>query len=447
MCGALTGCTPQERDRIRERLSSQKDFVYVRPAYQVLPEDVARVAALKLPAIVKELAMTKRGIIIFVGGTGTGKSTSLASMIGHRNANSRGHIITIEDPIEFIHQHNGCIVTQREVGIDTESFEIALKNTLRQAPDVILIGEIRTREVMDFAIAFAETGHLVLATLHANNANQALDRIIHFFPADRHGQLLMDLSLNLKGIVAQQLIPTPDGTARRACIEVLLNSPLVSDHIRKGEMHLLKELMKKSRELGMRTFDWALFELYNERHRTEQNQRGEPTTAAVLDELLREKGFQLPKEQLREAMRAMYAVTQTNWEAEQDAVPTLQELKRRGYRIGIISNAADDDNTQTLIDKARLRPYLEYIVSSAAFGKRKPDPSIFLSALDHFGIPAQEAVMVGDSFGADIVGAHRSGMQGIWITRRTHEAQEAGEAPAEAVVGTLAEIPGVLEGG
>ena len=191
----------------------------------------------------------------------------------------------------------------------------------------------------------------------------------------------------------------------------------------------------------------TLFELYNERHRTEQNQRGEPTTAAVLDELLREKGFQLPKEQLREAMRAMYAVTQTNWEAEQDAVPTLQELKRRGYRIGIISNAADDDNTQTLIDKARLRPYLEYIVSSAAFGKRKPDPSIFLSALDHFGIPAQEADMVGDSFGADNVGAHRSGMQGIWITRRTHEAQEAGEAPAEAVVGTLAEIPGVLEGG
>jgi len=218
---------------------------------------------LKLPEIIKDLAMTKRGIIIFVGATGTGKSTSLAAMIGHRNANSRGHIITIEDPIEFLHTHQGCIVSQREVGLDTESFEIALKNTLRQAPDVILIGEIRTREVMDFAIAFAETGHLVLATLHANNANQALDRIIHFFPADRHGQLFMDLSLNLRGVVAQQLVPTPDGKARRACIEVLLNTPLISDYIRKGEVHLLKELMKKSRELGMQTFDQALFDLYS----------------------------------------------------------------------------------------------------------------------------------------------------------------------------------------
>ena len=217
---------------------------------------------LKLPEIIKELAMTKRGVMIFVGATGTGKSTSLAAMIGHRNKNSRGHIISIEDPIEFIHQHQGCIVTQREVGLDTENFDIALKNTLRQAPDVILIGEVRTREVMDYAIAFAETGHLVLCTLHANNANQALDRIIHFFPADRHSQLLMDLSLNLRGIVAQQLIPTPDGQGRRACIEVLLNTPLIADHIRKGEMHVLKELMKKSREVGMQTFDQALFDLY-----------------------------------------------------------------------------------------------------------------------------------------------------------------------------------------
>ncbi|MFZ5756431.1 MAG: PilT/PilU family type 4a pilus ATPase [Pseudomonadota bacterium] len=217
---------------------------------------------LKLPEVIKELAMTKRGVMIFVGATGTGKSTSLAAMIGHRNKNSRGHIISIEDPIEFIHQHQGCIVTQREVGLDTDNFDVALKNTLRQAPDVILIGEVRTREVMDYAIAFAETGHLVLCTLHANNANQALDRIIHFFPADRHSQLLMDLSLNLRGIVAQQLIPTPDGSGRRACIEVLLNSPLVADHIRKGEMHLLKELMKKSRELGMQTFDQALYDLY-----------------------------------------------------------------------------------------------------------------------------------------------------------------------------------------
>ncbi|RYZ82871.1 MAG: PilT/PilU family type 4a pilus ATPase, partial [Moraxellaceae bacterium] len=210
----------------------------------------------------KDLAMTKRGIIMFVGATGTGKSTSLAAMIGHRNRNSRGHIITIEDPIEFVHQHSGCIITQREVGIDTQSFEVALKNTLRQAPDVILIGEIRTREVMDYAIAFAETGHLVLATLHANNANQALDRIIHFFEADRHGQLYMDLSLNLKGIVAQQLVPTPDGNARRACIEVLINTPLVSDYIRKGEIHEIKNVMKRSRELGMQTFDQALYDLY-----------------------------------------------------------------------------------------------------------------------------------------------------------------------------------------
>ena len=217
---------------------------------------------LKLPTVLKELAMTKRGIIIFVGATGTGKSTSLASMIGYRNHNSKGHIITIEDPIEFVHQHAGCIVTQREVGIDTDSFEVALKNTLRQAPDVILIGEIRSRETMDYAIAFAETGHLVLATLHANNANQALDRIIHFFEADRHSQLYMDLSLNLKALVAQQLIPTPDGNSRRAAIEILINTPLLADYIRKGEIHEIKDLMKRSRELGMQTFDQALFDLY-----------------------------------------------------------------------------------------------------------------------------------------------------------------------------------------
>lgn len=219
---------------------------------------------LRLPPILKDLAMTKRGLIIFVGATGTGKSTSLAAMVGHRNRNSKGHIITIEDPIEFVHQHQGCIVTQREVGIDTESFDIALKNTLRQAPDVILIGEIRSREVMDYAIAFAETGHLCLATLHANNANQALDRIIHFFPADRHNQLYMDLSLNLRGIIAQQLVPTPDGQGRRAAIEVLLNTPLMADHIRKGEVHLIKELMTKSVEQGMQTFDQALYDLYEQ---------------------------------------------------------------------------------------------------------------------------------------------------------------------------------------
>lgn len=225
---------------------------------------IPTVDELQLPPVLKDLAMTKRGIIIIVGATGTGKSTSLASLIGYRNQNSKGHIITIEDPIEFIHEHQGCIITQREVGIDTDSYEIALKNTLRQAPDVILIGEIRSRETMDYAIAFAETGHLVFATLHANNANQAIDRIIHFFEADRHRQLFMDLSLNLKAVVAQQLIPTIDGQSRRAAIEVLINSPLISDLIRKGEINEIKDLMKRSRELGMQTFDQALFDLYKQ---------------------------------------------------------------------------------------------------------------------------------------------------------------------------------------
>ncbi len=219
---------------------------------------------LGLPEIIKTLAMTKRGLIIFVGATGTGKSTSLAAMIGHRNEKSKGHIITIEDPIEFIHEHKGCMVTQREVGVDTPSFEVALKNTLRQAPDVIMIGEIRTRETMDHAVVFAETGHLCLATLHANNANQALDRIINFFPADRHDQVWMDLSLNLRGMVAQQLVPTIDGKGRRAAIETLINTPLVSDLIRKGDVHALKEVMTKSTEQGMQTFDQALYNLYSD---------------------------------------------------------------------------------------------------------------------------------------------------------------------------------------
>lgn len=217
---------------------------------------------LQLPPILKDLALTKRGIILFSGATGTGKSTSLASMIHHRNLHSSGHIITIEDPIEFIHAHAGCIFTQREVGIDTDSYEVALKNTLRQAPDVILIGEIRTREVMDYALAFAETGHLVFATLHANNANQTLERIIHFFEQDRREQVLMDLSLNLKAVISQQLIATPDGQSRRAAVEVMINSPLMSDYIRQGEIYKIKELMARSGELGMQTFDQALFELH-----------------------------------------------------------------------------------------------------------------------------------------------------------------------------------------
>ena len=225
---------------------------------------IPTVEELSLPPIIKSLAMTKRGIILFVGATGTGKSTSLAAMIGYRNMNSSGHIITIEDPIEFVHKHEGCIITQREIGIDTDSWDVALRNTLRQAPDVIMIGEIRTREGMDHAIAFAETGHLVLCTLHANNANQAMDRMINFFPEERRNQLLMDLSLNLKGVVAQQLIPTPDGKSRRVAMEILLGTPLMSDYIREGEIHKLKDLMKESAELGMQTFDKALFELYQE---------------------------------------------------------------------------------------------------------------------------------------------------------------------------------------
>ncbi len=224
---------------------------------------IPTIEELHLPPILKTLAMTKRGLIMFVGGTGAGKSTSLAAMIGYRNKNSTGHIITIEDPIEFVHRHEGCIITQREVGIDTDTWDNALKNTLRQAPDVILIGEVRTRETMEHAIAFSETGHLVLCTLHANNANQALDRIIHFFPEDRRPQLLMDLSLNLKGVVAQQLIPTPDGKGRRVALEIMIGTPLVQDYIREGEIHKLKEVMKESTNLGMRTFDQSLVELYH----------------------------------------------------------------------------------------------------------------------------------------------------------------------------------------
>lgn len=217
---------------------------------------------LGLPEVLKEVTMTKRGLVIFVGGTGSGKSTSLAAMVGYRNENSHGHIITIEDPVEFVHDHKNCVITQREVGVDTENWHIALKNTLRQAPDVILIGEIRDRETMDYAIAFAETGHLCMATLHANSTNQALDRIINFFPEERRNQLLMDLSLNTKAFISQRLIPKKSGKGRVAAMEIMLNSPLISDLIFKGEVHAIKEIIAKSRELGMQTFDQALFDLY-----------------------------------------------------------------------------------------------------------------------------------------------------------------------------------------
>ncbi|WP_338770760.1 PilT/PilU family type 4a pilus ATPase [Massilia sp. METH4] len=229
---------------------------------RVINSKIPDLDELALPPVLKEVVMAKRGLVIMVGATGSGKSTTLAAMVGYRNEHSHGHIITIEDPVEFVHPHRNCIVTQREVGVDTEDWEVALKNTLRQAPDVIQIGEIRDRETMDHAIAFAETGHLCLATLHANSANQALDRIINFFPEERRQQLLMDLSLNLKGMISQRLVPLKDAKGRAVAIEILLNSPLISDLIFQGKVHEIKELMKKSRELGMQTFDQSLFDLY-----------------------------------------------------------------------------------------------------------------------------------------------------------------------------------------
>ncbi|MHB8920946.1 MAG: PilT/PilU family type 4a pilus ATPase [Halothiobacillus sp.] len=230
---------------------------------RMIRSDVPKFAELLLPKILEDISMTKRGLVIFVGATSSGKSTSLASMLDYRNENSKGHIVTIEDPIEYVHRHKGCLVTQREVGVDTESFETALKNTLRQAPDVILIGEIRDRETMDHAVAFAETGHLCLSTLHANNTNQALDRIINFFPEERRHQLLMDLSLNLKSVISQRLLRKEDGVGRVPAVEVLINTPLIGDLIFKGDVHEIKEVMKRSREHGMQTFDQALLDLYD----------------------------------------------------------------------------------------------------------------------------------------------------------------------------------------
>ena len=229
---------------------------------RVITTTIPKIEDLGLPPVLKDIIMTKRGLVVMVGATGSGKSTTLAAMVGYRNENSHGHIITIEDPIEFTHPHKGCLITQREVGVDTVNWQAALKNTLRQAPDVILIGEVRDRETMDHAVAFAETGHLCLATLHANSANQALDRVINFFPEERRQQLLMDLSLNLRGFISQRLIPLKEGKGRCAAVEIMLNSPLISDLIFKGEVHEIKEIMKKSRELGMQTFDQSLFDLF-----------------------------------------------------------------------------------------------------------------------------------------------------------------------------------------
>ena len=235
---------------------------------RTIPQELPTVDGMGLPQVLKEVALTKRGLVILVGGTGSGKSTTLAAMVDHRNENTYGHIITLEDPVEFVHPHKNCIVTQREIGIDTDGWGMALKNTLRQAPDVILMGEIRDRETMEYAVQFSETGHLCMATLHANSANQALDRIINFFPEERRAQLLMDLSLNLKGLVSQRLLPRQEGKGRVAAVEILLNTPLIGDLIFKGEVGEIKEIMKKSREQGMQTFDQALYDLYESNYIT-----------------------------------------------------------------------------------------------------------------------------------------------------------------------------------
>jgi len=248
----------------RFRVSAFVQQGYVGAVLRTITTEIPSLEELELPPILKDVVMNKRGICLIVGGTGSGKSTTLAAMIGHRNDNSRGHIVSIEDPVEYVHPHKGCVITQREVGIDTDSWHAALKNTLRQAPDVILIGEIRDRETMEYAIQFAETGHLCLATLHANSANQALDRIINFFPEERRQQLLMDLSLNAKSIISQRLIPREGGVGRVAAMEILLNTPLIADLIFKGEVGQIKEIMSKSTRLGMQTFDQALFYLYEE---------------------------------------------------------------------------------------------------------------------------------------------------------------------------------------
>ncbi len=250
--------TDEGRFRISAFWQRDKAGMVIRRIVTVIPE----VADLGLPPVLTDMIMAKKGLVLFVGGTGTGKSTSLAALIGYRNRNQKGHILTIEDPIEFVHEHQKSIVTQREVGLDTETFEAALKSSLRQAPDVILIGEIRDQETMEYALSFAETGHLCVATLHANNANQALDRIMHLVPKEKHDKLKYDLALNLRGIVAQQLVPTSDGRGRVGAIEVMLNSPMVAELIKKGDVGAIKETMSKSREMGMQTFDQALFDHY-----------------------------------------------------------------------------------------------------------------------------------------------------------------------------------------
>ncbi len=254
---------PSDKARFRVNIFKQKNKPGI--VLRRIKMEIPTIDDLDLPPVITNIALAKRGLVVIVGATGAGKSSTLAAMIGHRNHNSSGHIISVEDPIEYIHEHAGCIITQREVGMDTHSFESALQNTLRQAPDVIYIGEVRSRETMEHALAFAETGHLCLTTLHANNANQALDRILNFFPKDRRDQILLDLSLNLNAIIAQQLIPKPEHKGRRVCVEILLNTPLAAQAIKQGDIGGLKEIMRKSNNLGMMTFDQALFELYKDK--------------------------------------------------------------------------------------------------------------------------------------------------------------------------------------
>lgn len=248
----------------RFRVNAFVQQAHMGAVLRTITTDIPEFDKLGLPPVLKDVVMQKRGLVIIVGATGSGKSTTLASLLDHRNKNTNGHIITIEDPIEFVHRHQGCVMTQREVGVDTDSWEVALMNTLRQAPDVILMGEIRSRETMEYAVQFAETGHLCLATLHANNSNQAIDRIINFFPEERRDQLLMDLSLNLRGLISQRLIPRASGKGRMAAMEIMLHSPLIADLIFKGEVHQIKEVMSKSNRMGMQTFDQALFKLYED---------------------------------------------------------------------------------------------------------------------------------------------------------------------------------------
>ena len=250
----------------RFRVSAFVQQSYVGCVIRVINAKIPTFEELDLPPILKEVVLSKRGLVIIVGGTGSGKSTTLASMLGYRNDKTRGHIVTIEDPVEYVHPHKGCVITHREVGVDTDSWEAALKNTLRQAPDVILIGEIRDRETMEYCIQFAETGHLVLATLHANSSNQALDRIINFFPEERREQLLMDLSLNIRALISQRLIPREAGSGRIAAMEIMLNSPLIQDLIFRGEVAKIKEVMARSTRVGMKTFDQALFDLFEQGH-------------------------------------------------------------------------------------------------------------------------------------------------------------------------------------